>query len=49
MVMQMGATQGMRLMDDSLEELVRGGTIALEDAFARAQDRKRFAGVPRPE
>ena len=37
-VMQIGADQGMRLMDDSLEILAREGVISVENAVAHASD-----------
>jgi twitching motility protein PilT len=44
MVMQTGAAEGMRLMDDALLELVRDKRIGLADALARCTDRDRFMG-----
>jgi twitching motility protein PilT len=44
MVMQTGAAEGMRLMDEALLELVRAKRIGLGDALARATDRDRFLG-----
>ena len=41
-VMQMNRNRGMRLMDDSLMELVRARKIALDQALLRAADRSRF-------
>ena len=41
-VMQTGAAQGMRFLDQSLEELVRGGTITREEAARHAEDPRRF-------
>jgi twitching motility protein PilT len=43
--MKKGAAEGMRLMDDSLLELVRAKKVSVEDAVARAADRERFANV----
>ncbi len=37
-MMQIGASEGMVLMDESLEMLVRDGHITKEDAFAKAHD-----------
>lgn len=42
MVMQTGRRQGMRLMDDTLLELVQRKKISLEDALSRATDRTKF-------
>jgi twitching motility protein PilT len=42
MVMQTGARQGMRLMDDSLLELVQKKKISLEEALTRATDKTKF-------
>jgi len=42
MVMQTGKRQGMRLMDDSLIELVKLKKISLEEALARATDKTKF-------
>jgi twitching motility protein PilT len=42
MVMQTGKKQGMRLMDDSLIELVKMKKIALEEALHRATDKTKF-------
>jgi twitching motility protein PilT len=41
-VMQTGGSQGMRFLDQSLEELVRAGTITREEAARHAEDPKRF-------
>ena len=41
-VMQTGASQGMRFLDQSLEELVRAGTITREEAARHAEDPRRF-------
>lgn len=41
-LMQTGGRQGMRLMDDSLLELVQRGRITLEEALPRVTDRARF-------
>ncbi len=42
MVMQSGKRQGMRLMDDSLIELVKLKKISLEEALGRATDKTKF-------
>lgn len=42
-VMQTGATQGMRLLDNSLAELVAAGTVSAEEARRVAEDPSRFA------
>jgi twitching motility protein PilT len=42
MVMQTGKKQGMRLMDDSLIELVKMKKISLEEALIRASDKTKF-------
>jgi twitching motility protein PilT len=42
MVMQTGKKQGMRLMDDSLIELVKMKKISLEEALHRATDKTKF-------
>jgi twitching motility protein PilT len=42
MVMQTGRRQGMRLMDDSLIELVKEKKISLEEALTRATDKTKF-------
>jgi len=42
MVMQTGKKYGMRLMDDSLIELVKMKKISLEDALSRATDKTKF-------
>jgi twitching motility protein PilT len=44
-----GGGQGNRLMDDSLEDLVRQGRIRLETALARSTDKTRFAKYGRVE
>jgi twitching motility protein PilT len=38
-IMQTGKRMGMRLMNDSFMELVRGGTISAEEALSKAVDR----------
>ena len=47
MVMQTGRKTGMRLMDDSLIELVQRKKVSLEEALARATDRTKFLN-PQP-
>jgi twitching motility protein PilT len=42
--LQMGRSQGMCLLDDSLNELVANGTITREDALRQADDAKRIRG-----
>jgi twitching motility protein PilT len=42
MVMQTGKKQGMRLMDDSIIELVKMKKISLEEALSRATDKTKF-------
>ncbi|HXX93475.1 MAG TPA: PilT/PilU family type 4a pilus ATPase, partial [Planctomycetota bacterium] len=42
MVMQTGKKYGMRLMDDSLIELVKMKKISLEEALSRATDKTKF-------
>lgn len=37
-IMQISGEEGMRLMDDSLEMLVRGGTITADEAISHASD-----------
>ena len=41
-VIQTGKRLGMRLMDDSIEELLNQGMISPEDAFEKAIDKMRF-------
>lgn len=43
-ILQTGSAQGMRLLDNSLHELVRDGTISQEAARLQAEDPNRFAG-----
>jgi len=38
-IMQTGRNQGMRLMNDSLAQLVKGGLVAPEEAMLKAQDK----------
>jgi twitching motility protein PilT len=42
--LQMGASQGMCLMDDSLNRLVKEGRVTREEAVLHAEDAKRIAG-----
>ena len=42
--LQMGSAQGMCLLDDSLSQLVREGTITKEEALRHAEDAKRIQG-----
>jgi twitching motility protein PilT len=42
--LQMGASQGMCLMDDSLNRLVKEGRVTREEALLHAEDAKRIAG-----
>jgi Tfp pilus assembly pilus retraction ATPase PilT len=37
-MIQIGASSGMVLMDESLEQLVKSGHITKEDALAKARD-----------
>ncbi len=41
-LMQLGREEGMRLMDDSLLQLVQSKKISLEEAFSRATEREKF-------
>jgi twitching motility protein PilT len=41
-VLQMGAAQGMCLLDDSLKNLVQAGTITREEALLHCEDPKRL-------
>jgi twitching motility protein PilT len=43
-VMQMGTSQGMTLLDDSLSKLLAGGVITREEALRNADDPKRIKG-----
>ena len=43
-ILQTGAAQGMRLLDDSLAELVSAGVIDKEEALQSCDDPKRFGG-----
>lgn len=45
-VLQTGGTQGMCLLDASLAELVKSGTITREEAARNAEDPARFQGSP---
>jgi twitching motility protein PilT len=42
-VLQMGAAQGMCLMDDSLARLVREKVVAREEALRHCEDARRIA------
>jgi len=42
-VMQTGKKLGMKLMDDSLQELLDQGMITGEEAYRRAENKKAFA------
>jgi len=42
-VMQTGKKLGMKLMDDSLQELLDKGIISGEEAYRRAENKKAFA------
>ena len=42
--LQMGSAQGMCLLDDSLNQLVRDGTVTKEEALRHAEDTKRITG-----
>ena len=44
-VMQTGKKLGMRLMDDSLQELLDQGLITGEEAYRRAENKKQFAAA----
>ena len=45
-VLQTGGAQGMRLLDQSLEEMVKAGTITREEAARHADEPRRFTGKP---
>jgi len=45
-IMQMGKSQGLRTMDDSLLELLKAGTITLEVAHKNALNAKAFPPLP---
>ncbi|HXT49611.1 MAG TPA: type IV pilus twitching motility protein PilT [Thermoanaerobaculia bacterium] len=45
-VLQTGGSQGMRFLDQSLEELVKAGVIRREEAARHAEDPRRFSGRP---
>jgi twitching motility protein PilT len=45
MVMQTGARQGMRLMDDVMVEFVQKKKISIEEALLRATDRSKFLNL----
>jgi twitching motility protein PilT len=44
-ILQTGGGQGMQLLDQSLAELVRSGTVDREDALRQAADPKRVSGA----
>src|SRR5690606_23974869 len=44
-ILQTGASQGMCLLDASLEELVKSGAITKEEARHHCEDPKRFGGA----
>lgn len=44
-ILQTGASQGMCLLDGSLEELVKSGAITKEEARRHCEDAKRFGGA----
>lgn len=44
-IMQTTSALGMRLMDDSLAELVRRGRISYEEAYLRAEDRSKITRI----
>ncbi len=44
-MMQMGASQGMRLLNDSLLELVSAGTISADEALAKCVDKSGMRGA----
>ncbi len=46
-VLQTGASQGMNLLDSSLEALVKQGVITKEEALRHAEEPKRFGGKER--
>jgi len=46
-VLQTGASQGMCLLDSSLEALVKSGVITKEEALRHAEEPKRFGGKER--
>jgi len=51
-VIQTNRRLGMRLLNDSLAELVRDGVVDLDEALARSADREGLRGLlklPRPE
>jgi twitching motility protein PilT len=47
-ILQTGAAQGMCLLDTSLEQLVKAGTITVEEARRHCEDPKRFGGAGGP-
>ena len=42
-ILQMGSSQGMCLLDGSLEDLVKSGTVSRDQALRQCEDPKRFA------
>jgi twitching motility protein PilT len=44
-IMQSGKTQGMQLMDDTLQELVKDGLVTPDEAIKKANDKSRFASM----
>jgi twitching motility protein PilT len=44
-VIQVGKKLGMKLMDDSLMELVQSGTITAHEAYSRAEQKKPFEAL----
>jgi twitching motility protein PilT len=44
-ILQTGSAQGMCLLDGSLEQLVKSGTVTQEEARRHCEDPKRFGGV----
>jgi Tfp pilus assembly pilus retraction ATPase PilT len=44
--MQTGAAQGMNLLDASLAQLVKAGTVKREDALIHAEDPKLIPAAP---
>jgi len=45
-VLQTGGAQGMRFLDQSLDELVKAGVVRREEAARHAEDPRRFSGRP---
>ena len=42
---QNGRSQGMQMMDDALEELLAAGRIHAEDAYRKAENKRRFEAL----